>query len=291
MPITFLPNPNGPRLGPGIQLSFSSDFVGPLPSGSFWRVSLTGAGGDNSPWIVWEKPTQSPFGGRWTPFLPDLGAQLTTRVDLTLQAGQTAHAQAELVTPTGVIDSGTITANWDATSGMPTVIDQRVGTQGGGFTVSDRQQLALAVSNTMVDLTTPAQPVDPSKFPLSRVPFIAPILGAQRVGPFSLTGRGSLSLASISSTSIWMGMRWFFETLPPGFGFTPGAIDEFERRIVQLAVVYSIGTGEQIANPVIDADQSGGFLDFPVQPGLTAIEYQVAPGCTVSLFLYRVLGT
>lgn len=291
MPITFTPNPNGPRLGPGVQIGFSSDLIGPLPQGTFWRVTLRGTGGELFPWIVWEKPTQSPFGGHWTPFLLDPGSNLTTNVANTIQAGAAASATVELVTPTAVVDSGTLSSTWDATSGMPFVIDQRVGAQGGGFTSQDRQVLTDTLANTVVNFTQPQLPADPAATPLSRLPWLAPIGGSQRVGPILLTGRGSLQLGPGGVTGIFTGMRWFFTTIPEGFGFTPGAVDEFGRRLLQIVPVYGLGTTEEIGFPVLDSKASGEFYNFPVQPGLERLEYQVPPGVTVTLFLYKVLGT
>lgn len=287
MPITVHPGPGGLVLGPGVLVSWTSDFVGPVPTGTVWDLHWFEGAEPNLAWLHELIATGTAANGSSIPFVVQAGKQSTIATPNTIRTGAPAHLSVELRTPTGVVDSGTFSANWDTSAGIAQQLLTQSQAVQGGFTVEDRAQLALAVSNTMVDLTAPALPVDPSAFPISRVPFISPITAAERMGPFLLTGRGSLPLAPLGPLSIFMGMRWFFAGLPPGFGFTPGAIDEFERRIVQLVPVYTIGSGEEIGEPVIDATQSGGFYEFPVQAGLVRIEYQVAPGCEVSLFMYR----
>lgn len=149
MPITFVPNPNGAILGPGIQVSWSSDFIGPLPEGSQWEVDLRGDGGAEAVWINAILGTQSPFGGHYTPWAQALnfGWATTTNLANTIRDGSQASFSVTLRTPTGAVDSGTLQGTWDARSGIAQDLEGTGGGQ-GGFTASDRQLITATDQRT-----------------------------------------------------------------------------------------------------------------------------------------------
>ena len=290
MPITFTPNPFGPQLGPGIPIGFSSDFVGPLPVGSFWHVMLYQGSEPTINWYDVTIPTQSPFAGRWWPFTQNVGASQTVNINRTLQANQPAHVTVELNDGNGVVDSGTLSGNWDVLSGLPMQIEQKpIGS--GSFTAQDRAQLNLAVQQSSVDLTSTAVPTDLHVVPVGKLPGDVPLLWSERVGPFSLTGRGTLDLLGQGIRGIWTGLRWFYEVIPPQWGMKPGAIDEFQPRPAQLVPIFQLGSGEEIGNPILDTNSSGGFERLELFAFTGKIAFDVSPGWTVSLFMYRVIAS
>jgi len=290
VPITFTPNPFGPQLGPGIPIGWSSDFVGPLPVGSFWHVMLYQGSEPTINWYDVRIPTQSPFAGRWWPFTQNVGANQTVNINNTLEANQPAHVTVELNDGNGVVDSGTLSGTWDVLSGLPMQIEQKpIGS--GSFTAQDRQNLQLAVSQSAVDLTSTAVPTDLHTVPVGKLPGDVPLLWSERVGPFTLTGRGTLDLLGQGIRGIWTGMRWFYEVIPPQWGMKPGAIDEFQPRPAQLVPIFALGSGEEIGSPILDTNSSGGFSKLELFAFTGKIAYDVSPGWTVSLFMYRVIAS
>ena len=290
MPITFTPNPNGAVIGPGIQIGFSSDFVGPLPVGSFWRIRFYTGSEPLNAWLQVDVPTQSPFGGHVTPFIRQPAESSIVTVTNTISDGTPAFANVELHDPSSVLDSGTLPANWSSTSGLTQVI-QATGSAQGGFTAEDRANLQLAVQQSAVDLTSTAVPTDLHTVPVGKLPGDVPLLWSERVGPFSLTGRGTLDLLGQGIRGIWTGLRWFYEVIPPQWGMKPGAIDEFQPRPAQLVPIFQLGSGEQIGNPILDTNSSGGFSKLDLFAFTGQIAYDISPGWTVSLFMYRVIAS
>lgn len=151
MPISFPLNPNGAVLGPGLTISWSSDFVGPLPVGSEWEIDLRGDGGEEAIWIKALLGTQSPFGGHYTPFVQALntGWNTSTQLGFTIRDGGPASATVQLRTPTGVVDSGTLSGTWDARSGLAQDLESTTGVS-GGFTQQDRLQLQAIETRSQV---------------------------------------------------------------------------------------------------------------------------------------------
>lgn len=147
MPITIqLPN-NGSGLsfGPGLTISYSTDLIGPIPTDENWviTVSLNPDGGAQT--FQFTQPTN---GQKIGSFQPWVTLNPVVNTNFTPTAGQTVHVQAELRKPSNVVDdSGTVTALWDTTVGLPTLIQH---TAQGGFTVTDRNQLQEVHTATQV---------------------------------------------------------------------------------------------------------------------------------------------
>jgi len=291
MPITIVQPVGGAPFGPGFLFNATSTFVPDPPGSAHWEVGVRNGESLWTTQIFLNETQPFRFSGRL--FTRPLQSQSIIQTNTAQPTrGSNVGLQVELVTGGIVVESQLVTVTWDDTAGLGLqhFYDQP-SVAAGSFTEQDRQLLVSTQGNTVVNFTQADLPLDMSAVPLSRLPWIAPIGGAQRVGPVDISGRGSLDLGSLDGGAIWMAMRWFFTVLPPGYGFTRGAIDEFERRVVQLVPVYSLGTTEEIGEPILDEHASGGFYLFPVQPGLSRVEYQVAPGVTVSLFLYKVVGS
>jgi hypothetical protein len=156
MPITITPQPPLNAIGPGLGLFLSSSFVGPLPEGSFWRVTVsTDAEGDN--WIHREDIP-------WT--LSSLTYQLQSTVPTfqTLQTyavdnDTTVHVLAELHSPTSTEDSGAVSLPWNTTAGLGAQMESLAfwQQQVSGFTNSDRNVLYDGVTDILNGVTAQIQ--------------------------------------------------------------------------------------------------------------------------------------
>lgn len=285
MPITVQPAPHLTTVGPGLQINLISDFIGPMPADAIWQVAITIQPDQVQPVLFYSKPCTGDFDALIV--LNAEGWNETRQAWWPTQGGG-INVHAQISTQTGIIDSGALSTTWDATSGVPWLLHAQAQ---GGFTEQDREQLALSVSNTIVDMTDTSLPTDIHSVPVGRLFTQHPLVWNERVGPFVITGRGAISLAPGVNRGWYTGMRWFFTVIPPGWGETPGAIDEFDNRPAQLVPVYVMESGEEIGSPILDVQTSGGWQELNSGWGLARVEYDVSPGWQLTVFMYRIIGS
>lgn len=149
MPITVTPIQPGNLVGPGLQVGWSSDFIGPLPTGTTITLDLTtdseGAtsiGGVTIPtnlnhgtWLVFETPRPSANEEFGSLAYPD---------------NQPIFVQASLAAPGDLIDTGTQSATWTTSAGLAEQLrlirlNQGVG---AGLTTTQSTQLSQIATRT-----------------------------------------------------------------------------------------------------------------------------------------------
>lgn len=148
MPIVVHPGPGGLVLGPGVPINWSSDFIGPLPTGSTWELHWFEGTEPTNPWLTEVISNPTVFSGSTTPFVSNANKNMTINVANTIRTGANAHVEIELRSPTGVLDSGTFSATWDTSAGIATQLLQTQGTVQGGFTAQDRVDLQTTLART-----------------------------------------------------------------------------------------------------------------------------------------------
>lgn len=172
MPITITPTQPGAFLTPGGGIQAQTDFIGPLPAGTTWDVHLLAA--SPSEQEIWTTTIVSQQHVVQTTLL-------TSRGDIAATSGFYVPAQAEqtrlevnLRTPSGVIDTGIITAPWDATRGLGIQSqEQRSTSTSGGLTPDQAVQLQetheSTALNQLVDALTLQNltPAGPSNGPIN----------------------------------------------------------------------------------------------------------------------------
>lgn len=289
MPITIQWPTAGAQFGPGTFVDASSDFIWTDHPNARWQVGIISEDGQ---FIVERQAffASSPI-TYW--FLTNNRATSTTTQSTVPWpvADTPVTVQIEIADPDQVYETASTQARWNPTFqlGWQQYLQQTTTT--GGFTAEDRANLQLAVDGVTVDAFDHTVPADLHSIPIGKLRGQYPLVWNDRVGPFILTGRGRLNLQAAGVSGLWTGFRWFYTVIPPGWGMTPGAIDEFDNRPAQLAAVYILASGEEIADPILDTNSSGGFqalqLDFTTQSML----YDVAPGFSVTLFMYRLIGS
>jgi hypothetical protein len=151
VPITIqLPTPAG-VISPFTVIRYSSDFIGPLPVGSFFRVQVYGTpepGPSNNSYQA-DPPTQLPAGNI---ILYDANATYPTTLsgEIAFQDGAQTHITVELHSPSAVLDSGTITAPWQSTAGEQ-ILPSQIQAQGGGLTDVQATELTQTHASTFTD--------------------------------------------------------------------------------------------------------------------------------------------
>jgi hypothetical protein len=159
MPITVSPQTGTVIWTPEIQVNWSSDFVGPFPTGSFIQFELQNVGGETTTW-------------RGTKINPNHQGSFTLlhpgfdQLDTNAITGQAVDAgtQMHIVTTlfdnnTNVIDSGVSDPlPWQPTANLPQQIFAQPAPTGGGLTPVQAQQLAdvhaAAVPTQLLDALT-----------------------------------------------------------------------------------------------------------------------------------------
>jgi len=147
MPITVSVPYDGTTnlIGPGSLVALSSDFIGPLPSGSYFKF-VTSIDSEGSEWF-WQAhyPTSAPA----TTFYVQSDPSVTWQTQgWQVKEGATIHVIAELHSPTAVLDSGNTTAIWsNGQIGIQQMLLQQ-GVVGGGLTSEQAAQLEQAATNS-----------------------------------------------------------------------------------------------------------------------------------------------
>ncbi len=158
MPITItLPQPVE-FLGPGALISWSSDFIGALPTGSRWVVNVSDDAEFLNNAYVLIQPTSVVFGG-W--LVGDTTAFQATVAGpgRSIDSGTTTHVQVRLQEPAGggtftTVDSGTDSAQWRNDRAAGQLLPQLIGSlRGGGLTSTQSTLLTQTHDNTVTDLS------------------------------------------------------------------------------------------------------------------------------------------
>lgn len=280
MPIEFVLPPAG-TIGPGLSISWSSTFVGPLPQGSFWRWRFyQGVEPDLYYLRCLQETTTVLFPGTF-PFTVPIPGQ--HQVDEKIIAdGQDAHVFVELSDGTNVIDSGTLDAKWDTRTGIWPMLQTVSTPVQGGFTAADRAQLELAVDNSTVQIPANVVGGVVAAGLATLIGDIPPYL-TMRNGFIDVTGNGSLPRGAGPFATYTLGIEWLFLDIPAGFGQELGNVEEFNRRIIQLEPVFQAQNNETYWAHLEDAHQDGGRSMWG-RTTPVALNYWCAPGCRVRIF-------
>lgn len=152
VPVTIHPPAPNSLAGPWISVALESDFIGPLPIGSFWRIQLYTSPEPNPLFTSWDadQDTASPFSSHLLyDRRPLRRSALNTSVSI--KAGDQVHITAELRSPSSVLDSGTITIPWDPVIGQQALPTQIQAGTGGGLTNEQALQLSQTHVSTFTD--------------------------------------------------------------------------------------------------------------------------------------------
>lgn len=168
MPIAITPAPPAGLVGPGIFLGVVSSFIGPLPTGTFWRVNVYSPLGESVPMLHNEfiaftvadelmlAGQDNTFINQWTQFQPADGDTINVTVDL-------------IQPPSTVIDHGAGDFTWSNTAGVARLLSDPVhGLAPNGLNSTEQAQLAAAdsqsanaqfyASSALTELTSNVEP-------------------------------------------------------------------------------------------------------------------------------------
>jgi hypothetical protein len=278
--------PTGDYVGPGLPIQVVSDFIGPLPSGSFFRfivardVELTE--------IIWRKEVPTIGNGTLTvpyddwPLIGDFppAESAIGPTSLTLDVGLVQGGSNT------VVDSGTTSVHWDATTGLPRIITSLTAASAQVLSPTQSQELADVHASTTMQLGADAGSwLGNLAGLISRPPLLLLKVGPS-IGVFS--GDGVLP-APAHLSGLDFGLYWVFVRLPPGIGLKGGAIVEYQWRVLQLAVEHTLASGPVISEYVDhNADR---FLWFWTNPLPSHVYFSILPGVEVEFHYVQLITT
>jgi len=270
----------GGPLGPGLNITVSTDIIGPLQPGSWWDIQQ------------WDPEERQQFGGCVIPIGDHTGwgvfgwdyinsRPLLWPGETSVPHGADSLMRVNLRDPEGtIIETDRITVKNDQVSGQTYfqyILQQQAQ---GGFTETDRE--TLEVVQQSVQVAFPALEVG--------VPGIVQTLGQLVTGlpeflvtageHVFLSGSGTLTRPApeIPVAAFGGGIEWF--TVPPNYGKTLGNTIEYVERLAQFSVIKKDGRGNEYVHAVHDCHFDGIYIMWGI-PLPQYILYTIAPGVVV----------
>lgn len=280
MPITFVVPPSG-TIGPGIGVSWSSDVQGPLEIGTFWRWRFYQGAEPTEYYLRCLQDTDTQVFPGTFPFTQPIEGQHEQTQNI-IGNGQAAHLFVELVDSGGVIDSGTLNANWDTETGTWPMVEAIKAGISTGLTPTQAQQLAdikLSVTNQIS--AGPPEVLQRLSDLIWQLP-AAILNAASDLGEFQ--GRGTLPDPGWSQSNFG-GLIWTFTALPAHIGRRDGTILEYTERILQLTAFHTVA-GRTFVSDLHDANYEGVLWRFK-EWGPSRIDYDILPFCAVRFTALR----
>lgn len=281
MAVVFIQPVTGGPFGPGFIVALDSNFVGPLETGSFWRLYVTETGGE-APLVSEDVPTTVNNTIWWFRTGSVLSGTPFPFASQQLNHGKTVSLKAELRSPTSILDSGSIPITWDIVSGVP-YLQNLINAQRVGLTAPQAAQLEEIDRVVHMDLGG-----------LGRIG-LSELLGLPTAGLTSRllitpdrTLEGTLSRPLVGLDVAALGLEWEVVSAPPGVGVVQGAPDRWARRILDIQQVGTDGFANEYTRAFDSFHVDHYRLMFnPV--GLTRLHYWIEPGITLR-FYWLLLG-
>lgn len=283
--ITIFVPPSGGQFGPGFRLHVETDAPGPLPPGNAWVAYIHPVDNELDLRYVDGLATTNPQ-AIW-----DWGAQpdspmLLQNISAPVLHGTTVRLLVLRNVGTTLVESLSMSVQWNMTDGIPLWSDRRADARGqeGAFTAADRVTLEETQAATVVKMGAPGAEID---IPIASM-IVHPPLGMTTLDPVGIpaSGDGGLQLGPGPSRN-WFGLWWEFATVPPAMGRDEGVTPIYEQRMVQLAVIHTV-LGVDVQSEYIDASFERVVYRW-AEAFPTRVEFSITPGVEV-IFHPLVLG-
>lgn len=281
MAVDFIQPVSGAPFGPGFGVHLDSDFIGPLPTDSYWLMWIATAA-DPEDAIQTSQLFTSANERQFVWARDGLSGPALLAAQTGFAHGDTISITAELHSPTALLDSGTQTVVWDMVSGVPSVLQTQLAAQSAVQLELGDQVEAI---DTAVHMSFPGL----NNLPIGEFLGIPLAGGAERllITP-DRSGEGTLdrNVGLIDVAAV--GIEWEVVSAPPGVGVVQGAPDRWTRRILDLQLVGTDASSNEYTRSweSFHADHYRYmFQGF----GLTRLHYWIEPGITLR-FYWLVFG-
>lgn len=276
MTITLVTPVDGSPFGPGFAVTLSSDFVGPYETGTYWRIDIAPAA-DPENYVDFD--TVPALSG--TNFFVFKQHPLSTPVDIAFASHLLAHGDAmvarfTLNSPTVELDDVTIDVTWDAASGLPFILQQRLRTLPAATETTEQLELI----DQAVHMSFPS---------VGRIPigdFLGGALGGlavrETITP-DRSGEGTLDRPFLGVDVNAYGIEWEVVSAPAGNGVVQGAPDRWSRRVLDLQLVGTDVAANEYTR-TYDSFHVDHYRLMFQGFGLTRLHYWIEPGITVRFY-------
>lgn len=282
MPITItLPQPAN-AVGPGFAIHWSSDFVGPLTTDTYWRLQLAVDSEGTRNFLDTNILANGILNRTHVVFTDPEPSALTT-IDAPAN-GQPVYVHINLVQSTSSIDSGSLTTTWDGTSALGSQAQRFANRATSGFTSTDRATIQSILDDVQLQVGVPF-------VGLSRMlSWLLPPTFGNRHGSFLISGQGAIARFSEPFRGDAIGFEWHWFSVPAGYGLKLGSINEYELRMVQFRTIARDSSGQLFQDEFLDSVAEGERHMFRAN-NVETLEWYVSPGVIAELsFLVPLLG-
>jgi hypothetical protein len=276
MPVTFIAPAEGAPFGPGFLFHVQSDFIGPIPAGSHWDLSLYNH--TTEEFLEARAPqlsTSHDFSGTWG-IMPSLAITANPAFSSNV-SGQSIELRAELKNSDAeTIDSGTQVQTMNRTDGLPYLLSI--------FQTSMGTPSVVAADVSAIKAATFATFAEGVTVPISQMLGAPPMgfLSRELISP-DRTGEGSLTRPSGPVGVDAFGIAWEVVGKAAGIGISEGAPDTLETHMLDLVLIHQLHD----SNLEDTARASFNFGDalwmFPV-PFPSSVSYWIGPGVTIRFY-------
>lgn len=235
MPITItVPGPPS-YIGPGAVVSLQSDFIGPLPTGSFWRVNILQTPDTSD--IIWQQNITA--GSTFTNLTVGYtGTKPFTSTQWMVPEATNVYVQVQLNPPTGTaLDSGSATVQWSSTRDAWYLEKLKIEAVPQGLT--SPQAALLAADHAAINPPLVATDGTPITGAVGDV-IVRPSLKFLGIDTSThvLTGSGTLPVPSLLGVQTGWGLVLDVITVPPGASFKSGYVRSFHPRVAQFLALW-----------------------------------------------------
>lgn len=279
MPITVTTPAPGQVLGPGYQVSAYSDFIGPLPTGSYWDFDLVKTTGE---WQLSHARQYTQDTNASTVMGQSTGGAtpswLFNVLTPTVKPGDTARLVVKLVqAPSTILDQTTVDVVWEPTAGAPWVLQEQIShiaTGTGGFTASDRTVASKTLELATFNLGGFLPGLPGALADALPVPYGSELITPDRTGAGVLTRPGGIFNVNA------LGIRFQVISRPAGIGVDEGAPPSFDIPLLELGLTRQM-RGNEIVNEDSHwfTDANGEWIWNFNAPH--EVLYWIVPGVTV----------
>lgn len=277
VPITITQPLPGQPTGPGFITGWSSDFIGPLPTGTHWQLSYRDAPpGEVTFWSL-EYDATGPIATVISGLTPT-GVAVPAARSATPH-GDTAQFVVQLVNPQGqILDQGATDITWDAISGNPYLNWQMgAGSTTGGYTAADRQVAAQTKDNTLASFPGTELAGQLLELGLDQLAACPPLPLLVESATILLTGSGTVDRPSGATGVSAYGFRFRWEVVPGGLSVIDGRALEYPERLAQFLLIRVDAAGREYVSDRYDFHHDQERICWGI-PFPKRLEYYFLPG-------------
>lgn len=280
MPGTFINPIPGQPFGPGFQIQFQSDFIGPLASGTRWHVEY------------WDHDTEQ-FAFAEAHDQPALSSTMFSYIWMawddvwnsnaifgSFRHGRTVDLKVQLIDPDGaILDEAINTGVWDAITGIPVLITQ----------IKNRVETGSPISSDLADIKAASfASFGTQLVPISQLLQSPPIglLVRELIG--DLDGEGILTRPGGGFNVNAFGLAWEVQATGEGIGVDEGAPDTLETDMLDLQLIHVLADGNNETTTAVRFNYGDALWLFsPMLPH--EVRYWIGPSIVLRMYWLLVV--